>query len=124
MFWRKKQGTNQSFIHEPIDRRNSYRIQPTKDRPIFVTIEGMEIYSAATISAGGISFKSRLSQGESYNASFNLPDAGTSTSLKLEVIKVDQRGYCHCCFNDISESTIESIHQYVLAMQKRAKQPQ
>ncbi len=117
MFWKKKQGTKKLFVHETDERRDSFRIQPAEDKPIFVKIEDAEI-CVANISASGMALKNNNFIEENlYNASFRLPGIDSSASVKLEIVEINQGGICHCNFKDISEEATESVYLYVLTRQ-------
>ena len=113
----KKKNSKEIFTFEVNDRRQSFRVQPTEENPILAKIDGKEIY-LDNISAGGMGFQNDFKEPGSYSVSFWLPKTDISITIEFNVLKIDDNGICHCQFKDISNTNMEAIHKYVLAIQK------
>ena len=106
------------FVIKTNERREAYRVQPSKDEPILFRLEDntMEVKD---ISADGLSFKNEnYSIGDVSSASIDLPGLGPTVTVTLQIIEIDQFNRCHCKFLKISGAGSERIHQYVLNCQK------
>ena len=106
------------FVLKTNERRNSYRVQPSKDEPILFRLEDKAI-EVKDISAAGLSFKNdNYSIGELFTVDIDLPGLGPTVPATLQLIGIDQFNRCHCKFLRIDEGARERIHQYVLNRQK------
>jgi hypothetical protein len=106
------------FVMKTNERRNSYRVQPSNDEPIFFRLEDKPV-PVKDISAAGLSFKNEnCSIGELFTVNIDLPGLGPTVPATLQIVGIDQSNRCHCRFLSIDEAARERIHQYVLNRQK------
>jgi len=106
------------FVLKTNERRNSYRVQPSKDEPILFRLEDKSV-EVKDISAAGLSFKNEnYAIGELFTVNIDLPGLGPTVPATLQIIGIDQYKRCHCRFFRIDEAACERIHQYVLNRQK------
>ena len=106
------------FALKPNERRDSYRVQPSKDEPILFRLED-KIVEVKNISATGLSFKNEnYSIGELFTVNIDLPGLGLTVPATLQIIGIDRFKRCHCKFLRIDQAASERIHQYVLNRQK------
>ena len=119
MFWRKKRTPpDPLFTLETPDKRLAFRVEPLESHPLHFTADGRE-YRILDISAGGLSFASSdLHEQDRLTLSFMLEEEGTAIVAEVEIVTIDPAGVCHCRFIRIDPTAIESLHQYVLAVQK------
>lgn len=122
MFWRKKHHRSESdlIVHETENRRESYRVEPDANDPIYIKIENRYV-PLINIGALGAAFRhTELNKGDVQAAAFTLPNARHPITLTLEVVAVDADHICRCRFIDISDDAINAVHKYMLEMQKAA----
>ena len=106
------------FVLKTNERRNSYRVQPSKDEPILFRLEDKTV-AVNDISALGLSFTDEnCSIGELFTANIDLPGLGPTVPATFQIIGIDQFNRCHCKFLRIDKAACERIHQYVLNRQK------
>jgi len=117
LFWKKKK-IDVELPNNEADHRGAFRIRPGSDRPILLKAAGTSVY-LLNISGTGCAFRS---------SSFKLDAtaAGTLTITSNDVVfplsfrVISKRGdLCHCEFTKISALARETIHAYVLDMQKQ-----
>ena len=115
---REEESDSELFVLKTSERRNSYRVQPSKDEPILFRLED-ESVEVKDISAAGLSFKNEnYAIGELFTVNIDLPGLGPTVHATLQIISIDQYNRCHCEFLRIEEAACERIHQYVLNRQK------
>lgn len=127
MFWRKKQPRSDIFSYDKRDRRESFRLSPPAEEPIFID-QGERRHKLVNIGAQGLAFHNAdFRTGEELAVHFILPGLNRSLDLVIKIMNIDANDVCHCCFLQIPEQTEEAIHQYMLAKQKeearKRKQP-
>jgi len=106
------------FVMKTNERRDSYRVQPSKDEPILFRLEDKTV-KVKNISATGLSFKNEnCSIGELFTVNIDLPGLGPTVPATLQIIGIDPFNRCHCKFLRIDKAACERIHQYVLNRQK------
>lgn len=107
------------FTYKTSCRRKAFRLCPSEADPIIITFMGKSV-SLIEISAGGASFNNQgFKQGDSDNVRFSLYGQRHPVSAVMEVISIGEPDVCHCRFSDISEESQETIHRYVLLMQRK-----
>ncbi len=122
MFWKKKKQKTDSIIHNTKDKRKSYRYVFKNDDSITITFKEKERV-IIDISAGGMAFNNDGFQQFDFdyiNFSLNIPGfiGDSSIFAGLRILKIDDKGICHCIFEQCSLEQHELIHKYVLEMQK------
>ncbi len=136
MFWKKKnsaghvqsEGQNllsnkeasdpKMFRYLQENRRNSFRVNPSKTEPVTVQLVD-EVHPVGNISAGGMSFeKANIVTGALLRAYINLPGSEPAISVGLQVVAIGKGDICHAKFIEVQAASMERIHQYVLKRQK------
>lgn len=131
MFWKKKsndKGAGKKLFKNPVEVRGSFRVFPSKEKPIVLKVGGL-ILKAVDISAGGISFASKVKPfelGTKYPIEIVLPVIergkykGSSQIIKTstEILKIDDGKIYRGKITGLSTSEEDEIHSYILARQK------
>ncbi len=105
--------------YESYNRRGSFRIDLSDAEPVLARIKDKEV-KLINIGALGVSFNNLgLKKGETFSTHFNLPRLNIQIDVVLEIIKID-KNICRCKFIEISDDSIESIHKYMLLIQKES----
>ncbi len=121
MFWKRKKTASDLFSVESSNRRESFRIKPPEDEPIFIQLKNQRI-SLIDIGALGFSFNNTdFSKDDEYNVDFYLKGHIKKISAGIEIIGIDSQDICHCSFKTLNEEEFEAIHQYMLDKQKDLK---
>lgn len=124
MFWKKKNKENDGkkrMFKMPTETRGAFRVYPSADAPIVLTIEGKKI-NAVDISSGGISFNNDDYKLKStYDCGISLPTdgGGNPIAAKVQVLKIDDTNVCRCTVTGINQEQEDQIHHYVLERQKQ-----
>ncbi len=107
------------FTYETDCRRKAFRLCPTEADPIIINFKGKNV-SLIEISAGGTSFNNRgFKKGDSQNVHFSLEGQPLPVTALLEVVGIADTDICHCRFKEMDTESEETIHKYVLHMQRK-----
>ncbi len=121
MFWKRILKTAEEpkkGFSVPEDIRKSFRVSPSAEAPIRITLDQKTV-SVIDISSGGACFKNNnLKSGVFYPSKFLLPDEVDEISVNIEILKIDENNLCRSRFHDLNPEQEEMIHQYVLNRQK------
>lgn len=123
MFWKKKQRPIELVSVTSTTKRENYRYTPADPADIPCVFRGRKIL-IHDISAGGISFENcSFSQGDSGDMEIWFEEPGLKKkgllSVRINVLSIDEKGLCHCSFDNLDEDDQEVIHQYLLIKQKQ-----
>ncbi len=128
MFWKKskkKDGkTGEPFaIAFDLDRRNYYRVEPRRDKPVFLQLAGKRL-AALDVSAGGIAVRaSGLKPGQRVQGILYLPIGGPIPVI-MDVVKSIPGQMVAFEYSKIKPEDRERLHQYVLERQKEELEKQ
>jgi c-di-GMP-binding flagellar brake protein YcgR len=119
LFSRKKNDPLTVSIDQ--ERRSSFRVEPSPERPIYVSI-GSDKYRLRDIGAGGMGICLRdddkeLESGKKYPFKMTLPLTDEVVSGTLRIVDIFV-GVYHCRFIDLSKEEREKIHLFVLEREK------
>lgn len=119
MFSRKTNNILFEFSDE--ERRNSFRVKPSRKKPITLSI-GHDRYKVKNIGAGGMGVYRRsedveLERGKQYPFKLTLPLIKEVVSGTFRIIDISKKTY-HCIFVDLAVEEREKIHLFVLERQK------
>jgi len=118
LFWKKPPPERRLFELDSDNQRRFFRVAPLS--PIRLTFHGQSVM-VKDIGAGGLAMANRgWRAGDRRRAAFGLPAMKDRIEVELEIVSVDAGDTCHCAFTRIDEAAIESIHLYVLRVQKEA----
>ena len=119
MFWKKKdKSESKDFVAPNFGPRESFRVRPSLDEPIYIKIDS-KTGSVFNVSSGGMSFSElELTLHKTYTAIFNLPDEGLEIQTEILVLRIENENICYAQFIDMSEKDEDRIHAYVLQRQK------
>ncbi len=103
------------------DRRSSFRVEPSPERPVYVSI-GRDRYQVKDIGAGGAGIYRRdddkeLEPGEKYPFKMTLPLTDEVVSGIIRIVDTADKTY-HCRFIDLSKEDMEKIHLFVFEREK------
>ena len=116
MFWKKKK-VDIEFPDNAADLREAFRIRPGSDRPILLKAAGQSSY-LLNISGTGCSFRSSsFTEGAVAAGTLTLSSENIVFPVTIRIVK-KKRDMCHCQFTKISAAAEETIHAYVLDIQK------
>lgn len=119
MFSRTRQKPADLFALSSGERRSAYRVRPSADAPIELSLGGRTV-PVRDISAGGLSFAAAgFAAGDREQIAFCLPGLGACVTTDLEVVTVDADGLVHGRFLDLDGETEDALHLYVLQRQKQ-----
>jgi len=123
LFWKKKNKKNALGFSTPkFGPRESFRVRPSLEEPLFININ-KKSDSIINISSGGISFNnSGLNLNKTYTAAFDLPDDGLPIIAEILIVRIKNNEICYAQFIGLSQKTEDRIHQYVLQRQKENMQ--
>lgn len=117
MFWKKKPKIDLEFPGDENDLRAAFRIKPDPVRPIILTLAGNS-YPLVNISGTGCCFRSHsFPEGYVAAGTLKIPSDDVVFPVTVRVV-VRKRDLCHCEFTKISPQAEDSIHAYVLQVQK------
>lgn len=122
LFWKKKKPETDSIIQAPEDQREFFRYEFKDGLGFDIHFKGKNL-RVINISAGGMAFQNKgFKQFDCDFIKFTLdiPNfKGDATFFaELRIIKITDKGTCHCIFEQCSLDQHELIHKYVLEMQK------
>ena len=116
-------GKNNDPLAVSIDqeRRSSFRVEPSPERPIYVSI-GCNRYQVKDIGAAGIGIYHRdddkeLEPGKKYPFKMTLPLIKEVVSGILRIVDISDSIH-HCRFIGLRKEEREKIHLFVLERQK------
>lgn len=116
MFWKKK-IKQEKKIEAPEEARQSYRVTPDPENPLFLDLEGNSL-EIVEISSGGLAFKNQgLKEGSSHTIDFVLP-TGSAIKTRIKILRIDEKNICRCNFVNLDVESEDSLHRYVLVRQK------
>lgn len=119
MFSRKKTDLLDTSTFE--ESRTFFRVEPSKENPIDITIE-KDTYRVKSMGEGGIGvFKGEgkaLEVGEEYRFKMTLPLANREISGSVKIIDVSERAF-YGVFISLDEEETEQIQRYVLKMRNK-----
>ncbi|MGV7222493.1 MAG: PilZ domain-containing protein [Nitrospinales bacterium] len=123
MFWKKKDKKKALGFSAPkFGPRESFRVRPSLEEPLFISIN-KKSEPVFDISSGGISFvNTGLTLHKTYTAAFDLPDDGLPIIAEILIIRIKNDEICYAQFVGLSQKTEDRIHQYVLQRQKENMQ--
>jgi c-di-GMP-binding flagellar brake protein YcgR len=123
LFWKKKSKKNRLGFSSPkFGPRESFRVRPSMEKPLFITIN-KKSDSIFDISSGGISFGHKgLSLHKTYTATFDLPDDGLEIIAEILIVRIKNDEICYAQFIGLSQKTEDRIHEYILQRQKENMQ--
>lgn len=123
MFWKKGKQKKGRKCGEPftidfdLDRRNYYRVEPKRDKPVYLHMAGRR-FLALDVSAGGVAVRaSGLAPGQRVQGVVYLPTGGPIPAI-MDVVKSIPGKMVAFQFAKIRAEDQERIHQYVLERQK------
>jgi hypothetical protein len=119
LFSRKTNNLLFEFSDE--ERRTSFRVKPSRKKPITVSI-GHDGYKVKDIGAGGMgvyrrSEDVRLERGKKYPFKLTLPLIKEVISGTFRIVNISEKAY-HCIFVNLGIEEREKIHLFVLERQK------
>jgi hypothetical protein len=119
LFWKKKNKKNPLGFSAPkFGPRESFRVRPSLDEPLFIRINDKS-ESIFDISSGGLSFgNTGLSLHKTYTVTFDLPDDGLAIIAEVLIVRIKNDEICYAQFIGLSQKTEDRIHEYVLQRQK------
>jgi hypothetical protein len=116
LFWKKKNKPEKQ-LDAPEEARQSYRIAPDPEDPLFLNLDG-NLLEIVEISSGGLAFKNQgLKENSSYMVDFVLPTGGV-IKTRIKILRIDAEDVCRCSFLDLDAQSEDSLHHYVLVRQK------
>ena len=116
MFWKKKNKPEKQ-LKVPEEARQSYRIAPDPEDPLFLNLDG-NLLEIVEISSGGLAFKNQgLKENSSYMIDFVLPTGGI-IKTRIKILRIDDEDVCRCNFLDLDVESEDALHRYVLVRQK------
>jgi len=117
LFWKKKKTIEVALDSRQSDNRSAYRIAPSQEQPVIITIAGNKFH-ALNISGTGIAFRAQeLAVGSRSPAFIRLSSESRTFPVVLEVV-AKQDDLCRCCFTEIHEDAQNLLHSYILELQK------
>ena len=118
MFWKKKKTFDLEFPGESSEHRQAFRVKTDQMSPIIITLAGNS-YHVMNISGTGCCFRSHnYAEGFTAPATLKIPNEDIIFPMTIRVV-ARQREICRCEFTKISEKAQDSIHAYVLKVQKQ-----
>ena len=123
MFSKKKnKKTTLGFASPKFGPRESFRVRPLLEEPLFININ-KKSESILDISSGGISFGNvGLTLHKTYTAAFDLPDEGLPIIAEILIVRIKNDEICYAQFVGLSQKTEDRIHEYILQRQKENMQ--
>lgn len=103
-----------------LDRRSYYRVQPSKDAPVYFKVRGKR-FSVVDVSAGGVAYRGEGNEtpGRQVAGVLRLPEPWGPVPVILSVLKRTKEGIVAGRIVKIKEKDRETIHLYVLDCQKK-----
>ncbi len=118
MFWKKSKPEEPMYNIELDERRSSYRVCPNEKYPVYLELNGVSV-NVIDIGAGGLAFRNtNLKEENNFHVSIGLTGRKALLNVDVHILRIDSRDICHCCFTKISDHDVESIHLYMLKVQK------
>lgn len=119
MFWKKKKKIDLEFPSDSSDHRSAFRVKPDQTNPIILSVAGNS-YHVVNVSGTGCCFRSHsYPEGFTAPATLRIPGDDIIFPVSIRVV-ARQRDICRCEFSKISAKAEDSIHAYVLKVQKDA----
>jgi len=117
LFWKKKKKGDLEIGGDQNDYRSAFRIAPDKTRPVIITVMGNSFH-ALNISGTGICFRSHnFPVGTTVESTIQLPSEDKMFPATIEIV-AKQNDMCRCSFRKIHQDAEDSLHAYVLEVQK------
>ena len=121
MFWKKKTdpGVKNSIeIEFDPDRREYYRVDFDQDNPVLLRVGKHELH-VKDLSAGGLALTAKgLPVGRSLKGELVLPLHDEPIEVSLSIVHSSPDRPSSCEITKISGQDRETLHQYVLSLQK------
>lgn len=121
MFWKKPKKTENvlySYEDDPSNRREYIRVSPLPEAPVSLDLQG-QTADLLDISAGGLAFSGVQAQlGQEHRVAFDLPGEHRSIAARIKVTAISGNGIVHGELLDLTDEMAETIHHYVLNVQK------
>jgi len=119
LFFKKKKKIDIRIPGDEQDGRGAYRIAPDPTRPIILTLAGNS-YHVVNVSGTGCCFRSHnFPEGYQASGTLKIPSEDIIFPVSVQVVS-KQRDLCRCHFTKISAKAADSIHAYVLEVQKNS----
>lgn len=121
MFWKKTRNKGEDstkLFKSPEEIRDSYRVVPSPDTPIELTLDGKSV-SVLNISSGGLYCENNNFEARSlYSFHLLLPGITRKISGKIEILEITEKNLCHCQFRGLDQEFENHIHRFTLNRQK------
>ncbi len=121
MFWKKAKSERTLFTYEGDCRRDAYRVRPSQAAPLKIFIGG-EPVDLVDLSAGGFACLCGAGPGATIDVRMELPGEKQTVQARAEVLALTSQGVCHAQFVDLDRAMTETIHHFVLQVQKEELQ--
>ena len=124
MFWKKpKQPIDINDPLETKDQREAFRYIFKGDRYLSMNFKEKPV-QVLNISAGGMAFRDEgftRYDVDQINLLLDIPNYRGETifSAQLRILDISSQGICHSIFENCTIQEYETIHKYVLEMQKK-----
>jgi hypothetical protein len=119
LFWKKKKTVDLEFPGEANEHRKAFRVKTDQMSPIIISLAGNS-YHVMNVSGTGCCFRSHnYPVGFTAPATLKIPNEDIIFPLTILVVS-RQHNICRCEFTKISEKAQNSVHAYVLKVQKQA----
>jgi PilZ domain-containing protein len=121
LFWKKSQtksDTPKKLFESPEEIREHYRVVPSTDEPIDLTLNNKKV-PLVDISSGGFCCKnSNFSLGKFYSFHLYLPEETRKISGKIQVLDITKKDLCRGQFSNLDPEFEDLINRYALNRQK------
>jgi c-di-GMP-binding flagellar brake protein YcgR len=118
LFSKKNKDDDSKSFKAPEETRQSFRVEPSKSKPLKVEGDLAEA-TVLNISSGGMLFKSdKFLPGKIYRVRFVLPNDDKPITAKMEILAVEGSDKTRCRFYNLTAEQENQIHRYVLNRQK------
>jgi c-di-GMP-binding flagellar brake protein YcgR len=125
LFWKKshnKGNAPKKFFESPEEIREHFRVVPSSDEPIDMTLDNKKV-SIIDISSGGFRCKNgNFSVGNFYSFHLYLPENTLKIYGKVQVLEITELNLCRCQFSSLDPKFENHINRYALNRQKEELQ--
>tara|TARA_B100000614_G_C14396633_1_gene431987 strand:+ start:66 stop:476 length:411 start_codon:yes stop_codon:yes gene_type:complete len=123
LFWKKKKPPAVDTLVEFDDKREAFRYVFPPGKRLPMVFKGKPV-RVIDLSAGGIAFTNegfKTNETDTVQLNLKMPNYKGNTVFKAvaKVIRVTDKGICHCLFENCRVEDYELLHKYVLEMQKQ-----
>ncbi|MCG8619348.1 MAG: PilZ domain-containing protein [Desulfobacterales bacterium] len=123
MFWKKKKPPAVDTLVELDDKRGAFRYVFPPGKRLPMVFKGKPV-RVLDLSAGGIAITDegfKTNDTDTIQLNLSMPNyiGNTLFKAKVKVLRVTDKGICHCIFENCQAEDNELLHKYVLEMQKQ-----